>query len=146
MRLYHTSPDDALTYDPYFDGPFEGVIFLASEPYSLSEREQHVYVIEIDEDVFIERYRYEYLSELPMVSLATVSERFGCEADRALALLAGSERADDYEDDWWLQAEAARAAVELGYVGVQDEDEQGAVWALDLETALAAGLTPVDTP
>jgi len=127
--LYHTSPNiiDQITKD----GLFGDVLFFSPDVYYMTQSE-HAVVYEIalsDDQIISARDLYdEQIIEDIALALDT-------DSDTAYGYLTDRDQADG-EDGWYIQQCQAETARKLGYVAVESEDEQGAVYAISMTDRL----------
>lgn len=133
MKIYHTSPSPISGIHGH--GTLGECLCFSSSVYVMS-RSSTVYVYSIDTDaVSICDAHDLFDSEI----VADISSRFGCDDDLAERLLDGRENEwnqsfeVDADDSFWMQEQRAMCAKKMGYDGVRDVDEQGAVYIIPMQ-------------
>lgn len=134
MKLFHTSPNPIthVTENGLF-GPF---LCFASKPYIMTAATAPVvYTLELDESEVIDAAGLFYHDDAAklQVFVEEVMELLGCDEDEAERQL--EQRADfcgDADISWRIQHLTALCASALGYCAVKMQDEQGALWLVNM--------------
>lgn len=145
--IYHTSPKIITEAK---DGLFGEAICFAISPYSLSwHGPRFIYSVDREDFSFIEASHifFDDAWELATPIVELIMDRFTVDADTARELLDQTTeltRLDvgefDWDDDFWIQQQRYEAAKLMGYDGVIQNDEQGAMYMLSVEHII--NLTP----
>lgn len=142
MQLFHTSPEAIIEVTS--KGRFGGSLFFSANEYVMTAGNHVVYGLEIDESAIIEAGAlfYHEDSEKLQTLVEQVMGMVGCDEDTAEELIAQREDVHSIDSDldvedladasWDIQAIAGKAAILLGYRGVELEDEQGAAYLINM--------------
>ena len=131
MKLYHTSP--VIIESIKENGTFGSSLCFSTSPYYMSEA-KIIYTLDVEESEIIEASSFFYQDNYEVLNDLVASIVSVCEVDEDTAqdILAGKETTGDYENDWWVQGLMGTAAKLLGYKAAQANDEQGAVYIVDM--------------
>lgn len=138
ITITHTSPE-LITKITSNGGCTESdVLFFSLNDYQMSVGNVYVYDMQIDESKIIS------VSQLYCENVvAEVAALFSCDEDDAESILDSTKNEWDFDSDaeksWRLQGLRARAAKNMGYIAVEDTDENGVVYIIcmtDLESKL----------
>lgn len=153
MMLYHTSSEIITTVKK---GLFGKAVCFSSSPYFMctNPSKAYVYSLETNGLKIIEAGHifFDENWERAMPVVASLMERLTVNEDTARDLLDQTTDLSDLkedtsiegnfiENDFWLQGQRYEAATLMGYDGIEQRDEQGAMWMLSVETILSQ--TPV---
>lgn len=137
--VYHTSPEMITSINKL--GVFGSFLCFAIDPYVMTNGDYYTYQLSIDDSKLIKAghlfYHEDAAKLAPLVS--EFCQRFGIE-DEDLAEEIISERESEWhhlencdaEASWECQLFTARAARMLGYEGCIMQDEQGALFMIDM--------------
>ena len=141
MILYHTSPEKIEKINKN-RGPFSGALFFSDSPYYMSTASKNVYTVNVEDSDFIDLYDLDNDAEI----IEDIKHMFNALFDQDI----NDDDAYDYlvedidifsqdldgelssEFSWFLQGIQAKAAKKQGYLGVLSDDEQGAVWIINM--------------
>lgn len=126
--MFHTSPNKIEHGTINNDGIAGSCLFFSDDIYRMSEAS--IYVYEADFNCI----RANKLHDETIIR--DISDRFNVDVEIAESLLDGSENewnhGADGELSWWLQGKRGECAVNMGYDGCEDEDEQGTVYIVPM--------------
>jgi hypothetical protein len=134
MRLYHTGAKiETITRDHMF----AGFLFFADEACHYGDT---TYSVDIDDGSILEQGRMFYIdnsNETLKPFINEVMELVDVDEDTAMELLDESTSLIELgifndEKDWAIQALTGKAAVALGYRGVEVKDEYGISYMIDM--------------
>lgn len=139
MSLYHTSPNIITEINK--EGLFESFLCFSDEIYIMTAGNYFTYEIEIEENSLINSFSIfseENSYALCKPFIDQVCSDLGCDEETAINLL--SEKIDLLNTDlnwssemsWKLQLLSGKCARALGYRGVILNDEQGALYLIDM--------------
>lgn len=152
--LYHTSPD---VIPSVRKGLFGLAVCFSSSPYFMCRNPDSAWVYRLDTDgltwIDAGHIFYDDAWEKAMPVVGAIMARLGVDENEARDLL--DQTTDllsvtngmtgftdaDMENDFWLQWQRYEAAVLMGYDGVEQRDEQGAMWMFSVEKIVSQ--TPV---
>ncbi|HIF9091438.1 TPA: hypothetical protein ACX6NR_000367 [Photobacterium damselae] len=130
MQVTHTSPSPITTISAFGGCTNSDVLFFSTNDYAMGEA-NYIYDLELNDDEIIATRKL-YCEQ----TINEIAELFDCDDDTAESLLDGStsewdfDCGEDGEKSWKLQALRAKAAKNMGYVAVEDEDENGTVFII----------------
>ena len=141
MQIFHTSPSEITEINSI--GRFGSFLFFADSEYVMTAGDHFAYTIEVDGGEIIEASRLFYAENASDADaiVAEVMNQFKVDEDTACDLIDETmsvldlqtiEDEDIAEASWDMQFYTARAAIALGYRGVQVNDEQGAAYMIDM--------------
>lgn len=127
--LYHTSPE--IITEIKEDGLFADGLFFSAKEYAMGDVKV-VYAIDESKLKIANVWDLDEAS----ITISDFASIFNIDEDLATDILIGKDfiasYTEDYEDEWTTQKFQLEAAKELGFDGVELEDEQGASWLISM--------------
>ena len=147
ITLYHSSPNKITELSKDHE-PFNGVLFFSDEPYVMStSKVTYIYSIDIEESEIIEVISLDCDETVhEIIHLASWLLNITIDEDRAHNILTAHESIFDVlsdmgqhnhfesasDFDWTVQTLQVKAGENMGYSMVLGDDEQGAVWYMNM--------------